>query len=279
MQVVDEIKSFSSDMTNILSNEDNDVRKFWLRKTHKPVLAVLAVQLESGKIKLYRGTNMEVSMPTGSLCAERNVIGTALADNPALKRQDLKVIAVLSVPPPQQPGELPRSTSVASLITDNDVKDDQIGGISDLSKNFGNKRSNLSSVVNTMQDEGWILQDLGASKKESNPPASTTLSPPFFASDTPPLHPNPSSSTTKANDLPPSLLLGPSAFVPPPSPSGPTRRIQLYSTQVKMRNVSHSRKRTVVVHSDEVRKYEITFVFSQIDATWLTFVLDSLKRI
>ena len=70
-----------------------------MRKTHKPVLAVLAVEIfdgqghgdsfQSGRIKLYRGTNMEVSMPTGSLCAERNVIGTALADNPRLKRQDL----------------------------------------------------------------------------------------------------------------------------------------------------------------------------------------------
>jgi cytidine deaminase len=41
---------------------------------------------------------MEVSMPTGSLCAERNVIGTALSANPKLKREDLKMIAVLAVP-------------------------------------------------------------------------------------------------------------------------------------------------------------------------------------
>jgi hypothetical protein len=55
-------------MAKVLSDEDHDIRKFWLRKTQKPVLAVLAVQLDSGRIKLYRGTNMEVSMPTGSLC-------------------------------------------------------------------------------------------------------------------------------------------------------------------------------------------------------------------
>jgi hypothetical protein len=36
-------------------------------------------------------------MPTGSLCAERNVIGTALSSDLSLKRQDLKAIAVLSV--------------------------------------------------------------------------------------------------------------------------------------------------------------------------------------
>jgi hypothetical protein len=41
---------------------------------------------------------MEVSMPNGSLCAERNVIVTALAAKPSLCRQDLKMIAVLAVP-------------------------------------------------------------------------------------------------------------------------------------------------------------------------------------
>ena len=35
-------------------------------------------------------------MPTGSLCAERNVIGSALAADMTLKRQDLKLIAVFS---------------------------------------------------------------------------------------------------------------------------------------------------------------------------------------
>lgn len=35
-------------------------------------------------------------MPTGSLCAERNVIGSALADNLGLRRKDLRAIAVYS---------------------------------------------------------------------------------------------------------------------------------------------------------------------------------------
>ena len=37
-------------------------------------------------------------MPTGSLCAERNVIGTALATNPRLRREDLMMVAVLAIP-------------------------------------------------------------------------------------------------------------------------------------------------------------------------------------
>ena len=40
---------------------------------------------------------MEVSMPTGSLCSERNVIGTALAADHTLHRQHIRMIAVLSV--------------------------------------------------------------------------------------------------------------------------------------------------------------------------------------
>jgi A distinct subfamily of CDD/CDA-like deaminases len=76
---------------------ETDLSSFWLRKTKKPVLAVLLVQKPGQRSKLYRGTNMEVSMPTGSLCAERNVIGSALADDLTLRRQDLKVIVVYSV--------------------------------------------------------------------------------------------------------------------------------------------------------------------------------------
>jgi hypothetical protein len=36
-------------------------------------------------------------MPTGSLCAERNAIGSALAADLGLKRRDLKLVAVLSL--------------------------------------------------------------------------------------------------------------------------------------------------------------------------------------
>ena len=87
---------------------ETDLSSFWLRKTKKPVLAVLLVQKPGQRPKLYRGTNMEVSMPTGSLCAERNVIGSALADDLTLRRQDLKVIVVYSV------GSLDASISISN---------------------------------------------------------------------------------------------------------------------------------------------------------------------
>ena len=97
--VVAEIIRFKEEFELIRNDSliKTDLASFWLRKTKKPVLAVLLVQKPGGRPKLYRGTNMEVSMPTGSLCAERNVIGSALADDLTLKREDLKVIAVYSV--------------------------------------------------------------------------------------------------------------------------------------------------------------------------------------
>ena len=67
--VVKEIMNFKQEFLMKLT-QSNDLTSFWLRKTKKPVLAVLLVKKQNGIAKLYRGTNMEVSMPTGSLCAE-----------------------------------------------------------------------------------------------------------------------------------------------------------------------------------------------------------------
>lgn len=94
--MVEELKRFKHEFLTKMTQR-NDLARFWLRKTKKPVLAVLLVE-SNGLSKIYRGTNMEVSMPTGSLCAERNVIGTALATDPSLRREDLKMVAVLAVP-------------------------------------------------------------------------------------------------------------------------------------------------------------------------------------
>jgi cytidine deaminase len=41
--------------------------------------------------------NVEVSMPTGTLCAERNAIGNALAGDHSVHRRDMLAVAVLSV--------------------------------------------------------------------------------------------------------------------------------------------------------------------------------------
>ncbi|KAL7485655.1 hypothetical protein ACHAW6_011248 [Cyclotella cf. meneghiniana] len=123
LKVINEMNDFRRDfLETVKEGGRSDLASFWLRKTKKPVLAVLLVQKPNGEQMLYRGTNMEVSMPTGSLCAERNVIGTALATDPSLKREDLVMVAVLSVqlpmpsPPPGPPLCRPTSESLNLMI-------------------------------------------------------------------------------------------------------------------------------------------------------------------
>ena len=77
---------------------DNELATFWLRKTRQPVLAVLCVRKPGGRPLFYRSMNLEVSMPTGSLCSERAAISQALAADPGLRRGDIRAVAVLSLP-------------------------------------------------------------------------------------------------------------------------------------------------------------------------------------
>ena len=198
-------------------------------KALKPVIAVLAVQTPNGEVKLYRGTNMEVSMPTGSLCAERNVIGTALADNPSLKRQDLKVIAVLAVPNYKQSQSLPGSggipqpqsmNSIASLATA--TLEDESSGKSPFIQ------SRKSSIG---EEDDWIFQD----HAQQMIPILDKI---------PGIVPN------YSENLPLNLPLDSSLTSHPLTPA---RRIPLYN---KPHHKTRKQKRTVVVHSDAVRRME-----------------------
>jgi len=72
---------------------------FWFRKGAQEVLAVVVVRdpADPEVLRAFRGVNLEVSLPTGSLCAERNAIGTAVATHPQLTRKDVAAVAVLSL--------------------------------------------------------------------------------------------------------------------------------------------------------------------------------------
>ena len=102
------MKAHRDAFLNAAKEETHELTSFWLRKTRKPVLAVLCVLkaasaakprrvVEESDFEFHRGVNLEVSMPTGSLCSERNAIGNALAANPSLVRKDMFGIAVLSL--------------------------------------------------------------------------------------------------------------------------------------------------------------------------------------
>ena len=75
---------------------------FFHRKGLKEVLCVVVIHDRSSgegsrALVPIRGINLEVSLPTGTLCAERNAIGTALGRYPQLERRDIKAVAVLSL--------------------------------------------------------------------------------------------------------------------------------------------------------------------------------------
>mmetsp|Transcript_163216 Transcript_163216/g.523527 ORF Transcript_163216/g.523527 Transcript_163216/m.523527 type:complete len:419 (-) Transcript_163216:101-1357(-) len=54
-----------------------DQDAFWHRKSGKPVLSVVICRSQSGELVTFRGMNTEVSLPAGSLCAERAAIAQA----------------------------------------------------------------------------------------------------------------------------------------------------------------------------------------------------------
>jgi hypothetical protein len=165
--VVSEMNAFRSFFLESLDGE-NDFSQFWLRKTKKPVLAVLLVSGKDGTPLLYRGTNMEVSMPTGSLCAERNVIGTALASNPGLKREDLRMIAVLAVPlDTERPANMPRSSSLASYSS---IQEEETGWV--LPINETTEAIHVAAAERKPPEVGVPIYHA-----VSNPPSSVDLTP------------------------------------------------------------------------------------------------------
>ena len=97
LAIIEQIRRFKHDFTEAaVRDEQSEMSRFWLRKTRQPVLAVLAVQKpQDAQPTYFRGANVEVSMPTGSLCAERNAVGTAIANDPSLRREHFKMVAVL----------------------------------------------------------------------------------------------------------------------------------------------------------------------------------------
>ena len=70
---------------------------FWFRKGRQEVLATVVVRAPDGALRALRGVNVEVSLPTGTLCAERNAIGSALVENPGLRRADILAVAVVGL--------------------------------------------------------------------------------------------------------------------------------------------------------------------------------------
>ncbi len=70
---------------------------FWFRKGQKEVLAAIITREPDGSLRAHRGVNLEVSLPTGSLCAERNAIGSAFVARPTLHRSEIEAVAIVGL--------------------------------------------------------------------------------------------------------------------------------------------------------------------------------------
>jgi len=118
LNTINELRAWKSDfLEKAVEDEQSEMSRFWLRKTRQPVLAVLAVQKpEDERPTYYRGVNVEVSMPTGSLCAERNAIGAAIAADPSLRREHFKMVAVLFMAELDEKPTTPRFSPAAPPV-------------------------------------------------------------------------------------------------------------------------------------------------------------------
>jgi len=265
--VIDDMIAFKEQFLSTFQRGCHDLDSFWLRKTRKPVLAVLLVETPQGEVRVYRGTNMEVSMPTGSLCAERNVIGTALASDVGLKRGDLKMIAVLAVSlPPPSPSQLPQHCVVVPK-----------GGVGEegILKTLSTDRLERDSVTRSLSVTSCATNEVPDDEENS------VISWINYHDDSSYSSHSPQKRKSATQGLVPPLLLQSTVL----DPSGtPVRRISLYSnrnnlntddmwgcckesarnknttkaentTKQKAKQVAHCgcrrAKKTVVVHSPE----------------------------
>lgn len=124
-----EILRYKNDV--IQNATHNGLNRFWLRKSGKLVLSVVAVNINN-KIQFIRGKNLEVSLPAGSLCAERNAIGTVLTLFPFVSPKDFLAIGSIILDPSRAYDSLPtiegtkqsESSSESSFSYDSDFDSD-----------------------------------------------------------------------------------------------------------------------------------------------------------
>mmetsp|Transcript_15086 Transcript_15086/g.47359 ORF Transcript_15086/g.47359 Transcript_15086/m.47359 type:complete len:377 (+) Transcript_15086:73-1203(+) len=84
---LEELKQYFADWRS------SDQDPFWHRKSHQVVLATVVCRRADGTLGVYRGMNTEVSLPAGSLCAERAGVARAASEFQAAR--DIEAVAVL----------------------------------------------------------------------------------------------------------------------------------------------------------------------------------------
>eukprot|EP01054_Gregarina_sp_Poly1_P005195 Gregarina_sp_Poly_1__5194@NODE_2752_length_1757_cov_354_554438_g414_i3_p1_GENE_NODE_2752_length_1757_cov_354_554438_g414_i3NODE_2752_length_1757_cov_354_554438_g414_i3_p1_ORF_typecomplete_len464_score50_37LmjF365940deam/PF14421_6/1_1e33_NODE_2752_length_1757_cov_354_554438_g414_i31031392 len=87
--LVDRMREYYNEFRSV------DIDGYWHRKSGQIVLAVLLLRYR-GELRVTRGINSELSLPSGSTCAERSAISTALSSYLGVSRGDFIALAVLA---------------------------------------------------------------------------------------------------------------------------------------------------------------------------------------
>ena len=88
-KTLDELIEYSKEVGESEINE----KTYWIRKSKKLIIAVLCINWNN-KLQFIRGINIEVSLPAGSLCAERNAISSCFTTYLNVKPDHLLCMSV-----------------------------------------------------------------------------------------------------------------------------------------------------------------------------------------
>jgi len=91
--ITERLQEYMEEITQIPPNT------WFHRKSYRLVLSMLQIKNpNNGKYVFIRGINSEISVPTGSICAERAAIAAARSRFPNLRRRHFYAIAVMNFP-------------------------------------------------------------------------------------------------------------------------------------------------------------------------------------
>ena len=93
-----------SKLNNYITTIPESIMENWQKKSKQVYAAIVVVNTRDG-LDYIPGINVEVSMPTGSLCAERSAIACAVAKYPYIEYKDFIDFYVKQIYPENKKAE------------------------------------------------------------------------------------------------------------------------------------------------------------------------------
>ena len=93
-----------SKLNDYIKTIPESIMQNWQKKSQQVYAAIVVVQTKRG-LDYVPGVNVEVSLPTGSLCAERSAIASAVAKYPYIEHKDFIEFYVKQIYPENKKAE------------------------------------------------------------------------------------------------------------------------------------------------------------------------------